>query len=79
MTSGLYFAFRKRNPYINGLSICCPNRQTKLIRSENNSLENNMKKRRKVAVPGLSAHVNSSIDLINCLGTRNLFLSKDRV
>lgn len=44
ITSGLYFAFRKRNPYINGLSICCPNRQAKLIRSENNSLENNMKK-----------------------------------
>lgn len=27
--------------------------------------------------PSLSAHVNGSIDLINCLGTRDLFLSKD--
>lgn len=76
MTFRLYFASRKRNPYINGLSICCPNRQMKLIRSENNSLGNNMKKRRDA---GLSAHVNGSIDLINGLGTRDLFLSKDRV
>lgn len=29
--------------------------------------------------PRVPAHVNGSIDLINCLGTRNLFLSKDRV
>lgn len=79
MTSGLYFSSRKRNPYINGLSICCLNRQTKLIRSENNSLGNNMKKHRDAAVPGLSPHVNGSIDLINSLGIRDLFLSKDRV
>lgn len=27
--------------------------------------------------PRYTAHVNGSIDLINCLGTRDLFLSKD--
>lgn len=50
--------------------------QTDKINTIGHSLGNNMKKRR---VPGLFAHVNGSIDLINCLGTRDLFLSKDRV
>lgn len=66
----------KRNSYIDQLSVCL-NGQTEI--NTNTIPREIIWKSGNANVSLFPAHVNGSIDLINCLGTRNLFLSKDRV